>query len=224
MLDPEIRRYVERHQPPPASGDSVRGALLERLRKETRELPEGRMVFSRDSAALVALLVRAIGAKRALEIGTFTGFSSLTIALALPEDGRLVACDISKEWTAIARRYWREAGVEARIELELAPALDTLTKRLRAGEAGTFDFALIDADKASYLDYYEACLELLRPGGLIAIDNTLWSGQVADARIRDEDDRDTATIRALNRRIRDDRRVDAVLLTIGDGLTVVAKR
>ncbi len=217
MLPPELRRYVEQHQPPASP-------LLERLRKETAALPRGGMLLSSDSGALIGLLVRALGARRALEVGTFTGFSSLVIALALPQDGRLVCCDLSEEWTAIARRYWREAGVEGRVELRLAPAAETLAALLAEqaphGRA-TFDFALIDADKAGYLLYYERCLELLRPGGLLAIDNTLWGGQVADDRVQDDD---TRSIRALNRRIRDDSRVEACLLTVGDGLTVVRKR
>jgi predicted O-methyltransferase YrrM len=213
ILPEEIRSYVERHQPPLPP-------LLEKLREETAALPDGRMIFSRDSARLVGLLVRAIEARRALEIGTFTGFSSLVIALALPADGKLVACDVSEEWTAIARRYWREAGVEGRIELRLAPASRTLAALLREGARGSFDFALIDADKSGYPEYYERCLELLRPGGLLAVDNTLWGGQVADERAQDAD---TRAIRSLNRRIREDDRVEACLLTIGDGLAVARK-
>lgn len=217
MIPDAIRRYVEAHERPLAP-------LLARLRDETRALPDGRMLFSRDSAALVGMLVRAIGARRAIEVGTFTGFSSLHVALALPPDGRLVACDVSEEWTAIARRYWREAGVESRIDLRLAPAERTLRALLAeappAGR-GSFDFALIDADKSGYPRYYELCLELLRPGGLLAIDNALWGGLVADPAVHDAD---TEAIRALNGTIRDDARVDACLLTVGDGLTVVRKR
>ena len=221
MIPPELRRYVEAHEPPLPP-------LSERLRQETSALPDGRMLFSRDSAALVALLVRAIGAKRALEVGTFTGYSSLAIATALPADGRLICCDLSEEWTSIARRYWREAGVESRVELRLAPAertLDALLAEKPAGSAragrGSFDFALVDADKRNYPLYLERCLELLRPNGLLAFDNTLWGGSVADPSVQDED---TNAIRTLNRRLRDDPRVDAVLLTIGDGLTIVRKR
>ena len=213
MIPDPIRRYVEEHQPP-------LHPLLERMRADTKALPDGRMLFSADSGRAIGLLVRAIGARRAVEVGTFTGFSSLSIALALPGDGRLTCCDVSEEWTAIARRWWREAGVEDRIDLVLAPASQTL-RRLLERERGAFDFALIDADKTSYLDYYERCLELLRPGGLLAVDNVIWGGLVADPKVTDED---TVAIRALNDRIRDDRRVDACVLTIGDGLTLARKR
>jgi predicted O-methyltransferase YrrM len=214
MIPDAIRRYVVDHSPPLPP-------LLERLRAETAALPDGRMLFSVGSARLIALLVRAIGARRALEVGTFTGFSSLSIALALPPDGRLTCCDVSEEWTRIARRYWREAGVEPRIELVLAPAARTLARLAEDGGRGAFDFALIDADKTGYAEYYERCLELLRPGGLLAIDNVIWGGTVADPRVADAD---TVAIRALNDRIRDDDRVEACLLTIGDGLTIVRKR
>jgi predicted O-methyltransferase YrrM len=214
MIPPELRRYVDLHQPPLPP-------LFEKLRKETTAMTRGQMLFSRDSADLVRVLVRAIGAKRALEVGTFTGYSSLTIATALPSDGKLICCDVSEEWTAVARRYWRDAGVDSRVELRLAPASDTLAALLREGRGGSFDFALIDADKVGYLDYYEKCFELLRRDGVLALDNTIWSGAVADPTVRDED---TEALRAVNRRIRDDARVDAVLLTIGDGLTLARKK
>jgi predicted O-methyltransferase YrrM len=191
------------------------------LREETARLPEAGMQVGPDEAALLALLVRAIGARRALEIGTFTGYSALAIAAALPPDGRLVCCDISLEWTAIAKRYWLQAGLADRVDLRLAPAQQTLDALLADEGAGGFDFAFIDADKAGYDRYYETCLKLLRAGGLIAIDNTLWHGAVAAAAAGDKD---TEALRALNLKIRDDVRVDAVLLTVGDGVTVVRKR
>jgi caffeoyl-CoA O-methyltransferase len=189
--------------------------LMARLRAETRRLPNASMQIGPEQAQLMGLLVRLIDARRALEIGTFTGYSALAVALALPADGRLICCDMSEEWTAIARRYWREAGIAERIDLRLAPAADTLAELIAAGEAGNFDFAFIDADKENYDLYYEQCLTLVRPGGLIAIDNALWHGAVADPACNDVD---TAAIRALNRKIRDDARVDMVLLAIGDGL------
>lgn len=192
-----------------------------RLREETAELPQAGMQIGPDQAAFLALLVRAIGARRCLEIGTFTGMSALAVASALPDDGKLVCCDISEEWTSIARRYWTQAGVAARIDLRLAPALDTLRDLAAHGGKGAYDFAFIDADKARYDAYYEACLQLLRPGGLIALDNMLWSGRVADANVHDAD---TDAIRALNARIHADRRVDPVLLTVGDGVMLVRKR
>ncbi|HSV17153.1 MAG TPA: class I SAM-dependent methyltransferase [Casimicrobiaceae bacterium] len=191
-----------------------------RLREETAQLPQAGMQIGADEATFLALLVRVQAARRAIEIGTFTGYSALAMASALPDDGRLVCCDISREWTAIAERYWREAGVNGRIELRIGPAADTLRALASQGE-GSFDFAFIDADKAGYDDYYEHCLRLLRPGGLVAIDNTLWSGWVVDPA---HDDADTAALRRLNRKIHDDQRVDACLLSIGDGLTLARKR
>lgn len=211
---------------PPALDDYVRtlGAresdVARRLREETARLPQAGMQIGADEAALLALLARMLGARRAVEIGTFTGYSALAIAGALPPDGTLVCCDVSREWTDIGRRYWTEAGVAARIDLRIAPAVDTLAILARAPGEGTFDFAFIDADKSSYDAYYERCLRLLRPGGLIAIDNTLWSGWVADPA---RDDADTAALRELNRKIRDDARVEMCLLSIGDGLTLARK-
>jgi len=195
-------------------------AVAARLRAETAKLPSAGMQIGVDQAAFMALLVRAIGAKRCLEIGTFTGYSALAVACALPSDGKLVCCDISAEWTAIARRYWLEAGVAERIDLHLAPALDTLRDLASSGR-GTYDFAFIDADKGNYSAYYEACLDLLRPGGLIVLDNMLWSGRVADS---GHHDTDTDEIRALNAKIDIDGRVDASLLTVGDGVMLVRKR
>jgi len=192
-----------------------------RLRAETSKLPLGLMQIGCDQGAFLALLVRLIGAKHCLEIGTFTGYSALTVASALPPDGKLIACDVSEEWTSIGRRYWREAGLESRIDLRLAPATETLRGLLAAGEAGRFDFAFIDADKSNYDTYYELCLELLRPNGLIALDNVLWSGAVFDDK---KQDADTVALRAINLKLRDDARVDSVLLTVGDGLTLARKR
>lgn len=194
--------------------------VLARLRAETMELPRAGMQISPEQGQFMALLVKLMGARVVLEIGTFTGYSALAVALALPADGRLVACDVSEEWTATARRYWKEAGVDARIELRLAPALQTLHDLLEAGSAGSFDLIFIDADKGNYLAYYEAGLDLLRPGGLIAVDNTLWDGRVADAAV---DDDDTQAIRAFNAALRDDARVDLSLVPIGDGLTLARK-
>jgi predicted O-methyltransferase YrrM len=214
LLPAEVERYVSEVMTPETP-------LQRRLRAETTALPRGRMQVGADEGALLALLVRLIGARRALEVGTFTGYSALTVASALPEDGRLITCDVSEEWTAIARRYWEEAGVAGRIDLRLGPAIQTLTGLLNEGAAGTFDFAFIDADKPSYDAYYESCLSLVRPGGLIAIDNTLWSGAVADPAAVDPE---TIAIRALNAKVRDDPRVEACLLTVGDGVVLARKR
>lgn len=192
-----------------------------RLREETAKLPQAGMQIGPDQAAFLALLVRSIGAKRCIEIGTFTGMSALAVASALPDDGTLICCDISEEWTSIARRYWTQAGVAARIDLRLTPALDSLRDLAAHGGKGRYDFAFIDADKSGYDAYYEACLDLLRTGGLIALDNMLWSGKVADASVHDAD---TDAIRALNAKIHADRRVEPVLLTIGDGVMLVRKR
>lgn len=194
-----------------------------RLRAETAALPEkdAGMQIGADQAAFFALLVRLLGARRALEIGTFTGYSALAVASALPPDGRLIACDVSEEWTAVGRRYWAQAGVADRIDLRIAPALETLAALEREGGGGSFDFAFIDADKPSYDAYYEACLRLVRPGGLIAIDNMLWSGAVVDAA---KQDADTVAIRALNLKIKNDTRVDACLVSIGDGVMLARRR
>ncbi len=188
------------------------------LRRETAALPEARMPIGADQGAFFTLLLHAIGARTALEIGTFTGYSALAIAKGLPPDGRLITCDVSSEWTAIARRYWREAGVAERIELRIGPAVETLSELLRERGKGSFDFAFIDADKPAYDQYYEACLQLVRPGGVIAIDNTLWSGAVADA---SDHDPKTEALRALNLKVRDDRRVESSLVSIGDGVMLV---
>ena len=195
--------------------------VLERLRQETAADPRAIMQISPEQGQFMALIARLIGARRCLEVGVFTGYSSLVTALALPEDGRIVACDVSEEWTSVARRYWREAGVAHKIDLRLAPALQTLDGLLAAGEAGRYDLAFIDADKENYGRYYERVLELLRPNGLVMFDNTLWSGKVADSKF---DDDDTVALRELNRRLHTDQRVDVSLTPIGDGLTLVRKR
>jgi predicted O-methyltransferase YrrM len=191
------------------------------LREATRDHPHAGMQIGPEQGQLMALLVKLIGARRAIEIGTFTGYSALTVALALPDDGRLLACDISDEYTAVGRPYWEAAGVAHKIELVLAPALQTLDARLAAGQAGRYDFAFIDADKAAYDAYFERCLKLLRPGGLIAIDNVLWSGAVA--RPAAADDADTVALQALNVKLHRDARVDIVMLPVGDGVTLARK-
>ncbi len=196
-------------------------AVMRRLREETARHPHAVMQVSPEQAQLMGFLVRLTGVRRALEVGTFTGYSALAVALALPPEGRLLTCDVSAEYTAVARRYWHEAGVADRIDLRLAPARDTLDALLTDGAAGTFDFAFIDADKAGYDAYYERILVLLRPGGLGLFDNTLWSGKVADPAV---DDADTRAIRALNDKLHHDDRIDLSLLPVGDGLTLVRKR
>jgi predicted O-methyltransferase YrrM len=196
-------------------------ALLARLRQETAQLPNGGMQISPEQGQLMSLLIELVGARRALEVGVFTGYSSTVVAMALPADGRLIACDVSEEWTNVARRYWREAGIEAKIDLQVGPALQTLDALLASGQAGSFDFAFIDADKTSYDGYYERCLSLLRSGGLLAVDNTLWSGAVADPTDQRES---TRIIRALNEKIAADARVTASLVPIGDGLYLARKR
>jgi predicted O-methyltransferase YrrM len=192
-----------------------------RLREETQRHPHAQMQIGPDQGLFLGLLVRILGARRVVEVGTFTGYSALAMALALPPGGRVLCCDVSEEWTAIARRYWKEAQVEDRIDLRLGPARDTLTTLLAQEGPGSQDLAFIDADKSSYDAYYELCLRLLRPGGIITIDNVLWSGRVADPKVTDAD---TAALRALNLKIRDDARVDACVLTVGDGLTLARKR
>ncbi len=214
LLPEAVERYASEemvHEPP----------ILAALREETATLPRARMQIGADQGAFMAMLVRLIGARRCLEIGTFTGYSALVVAAALPPDGRLIACDVSEEWTRIARRYWARAGVADRIDLRLAPALDTLGALRREGAAGTFDFAFIDADKTGSDAYYEHCLVLVRPGGVILLDNALQDGAVADPDVHDAD---TDAIRQIDRKIRDDPRVEAVLLTVGDGIMMARKR
>lgn len=195
--------------------------ILQKLRQETATHPMSQMQIAPDQGQFMALLVQLMGAKKALEIGVFTGYSSLWVALALPPDGQLIACDVSEEYTAIARRYWQMAGVADKIDLRLAPALDTLDQLLAEGQANQFDFAFIDADKSAYPEYYERTLQLVRPGGLIAIDNVLWSGRVADPQVQDNR---TEGIRAFNQRLYQDQRISLSVLPLADGLTLALKR
>lgn len=211
-LSPELYDYILEH--------SVREPeILRRLREETAPHAESQMQIAPEQGQLMALLVRMIGARRALEIGVFTGYSSTAVALALPDDGTLVACDVSEDYTSIARRFWKDAGVEAKIDLRIAPATETLAA-LR-DEAREFDFAFIDADKEQYDAYYEGTLELLRPGGVIALDNMLRGGKVADP---GADDPSTEAIRRMNDKLLRDERVDLSLVPIADGVTIVRKR
>jgi predicted O-methyltransferase YrrM len=195
--------------------------ILQRLRAETARLPMAGMQIGPEQGQFMALLVRLIGARRCLEIGAFTGYSALVVALALPADGRLISCDINPETTALARRFWAEAGVADKIELRLAPAVETLQKLIADKQEGRFDFAFIDADKENYDAYYEYALRLLRPGGLVMLDNVLWGGAVADQRYRDAD---TRALRAINRKLHTDERVDLSLLPLADGITLARKR
>ncbi len=191
------------------------------LREVTASHPQAAMQISPEQGQFMGMLVRLIGARRCIEVGTFTGYSTLCVAAGLPDDGTVVACDVSAEFTDVARPFWRLAGVEDKIDLRIAPALETLDQLLGAGGAGEYDFIFIDADKTNYRHYYERGLDLLCPGGLIAIDNVLWGGSVINAEKQDED---TNAIRALNRFLRDDQRVDLSLLPIGDGLSLARKR
>ena len=192
------------------------------LRAETLRATRAHMMqISPEQGSFMALLIRLIGARQTIEVGTFTGYSALVVAEALPDDGRIVACDVSDEWTSIGRPFWAEAGVADKIDLRLKPASETLDELIDAGAADHFDFAFIDADKANYDTYYEQCLTLVRPGGLIGIDNVLWGGRVANPAA---DDADTTAIRALNAKVNRDERVDATLLPIGDGLTLARIR
>jgi caffeoyl-CoA O-methyltransferase len=195
--------------------------ILTELRKETAKLPNAGMQISPEHGQFMNLLVRAMGVKKALEVGTFTGYSSIAIGTALPEDGRLVCCDISEEYTATARRYWKKAGLEKKVELKIGPAVDSLDALIREGGTGSFDFAFIDADKPGYDAYYERALVLLRPGGMIAIDNVFQRGRVADPQAGGES---VDAIKALNRKIPDDPRVWSSMLPVGDGLTLVLKK
>jgi Predicted O-methyltransferase len=195
--------------------------ILRQLREETASYPMARMQISPEQGQFMALLVQLLGATKTLEVGVFTGYSSLCVALALPPNGKIVACDVSEEYTAIARRYWQAAGVADKIDLRLAPALETLDELLAAGQAESFDFAFIDADKGNYEGYYERSLQLIRPGGLIAIDNVLWSGRVADPQ---EQGNNTQALRALNEKLHDDERITLSMVPIADGLTLALKR
>jgi len=213
QLDDTLYRYLLDH--------SVREHPAQAaLREATRDHPHANMQIGPDQAQMMALLVRLIGARRTIEVGVFTGYSTLSVALALPDDGRVLACDIEEAFVRIGYPHWQAAGVRHKIDLRLAPALQTLQAELDAGHAGHYDFAFIDADKTGYDGYYERCLQLLRPGGLIAIDNTLWSGAVA----RPAEDADTAALQALNTKLHRDERIDLALLPVGDGLTLARKR
>ena len=213
-LDDEIYDYLLRV--------SLREAdVLRRLREETAAMPLSIMQIAPEQGQFMALLVELMGAVRCIEVGVFTGYSSLAVALALPPEGRITACDVSEEFTAVARRYWRQAGVDHKIDLRLAPALETLDGLIAEGARGTYDFAFIDAEKSEYADYYERLLTLLRPGGLILIDNVLWSGKVADPEI---DTIDTVAIRAFNEKLHVDERVSLSMLPVADGLTLARKR
>ena len=195
--------------------------VLRRLRERTAAIPEHGMQIAPEQGAFMALLVKVMGARTCLEVGTFTGYSSTAVALALPPGGRLVCCDLSREWTDVAREAWTEAGVADRVELRLGPALETLDQLLTEGGAGRFDFAFIDADKPNYDGYVERALHLVRPGGMIAIDNVLWSGRVADPSDNDES---TVAIRELNEKLAADERVEVAMVPIGDGLTLLRVR
>jgi predicted O-methyltransferase YrrM len=209
-LTDDLIEYVRRHQPP-------EHPVLAGLRERTAELPESQMQIAPEQGAFMALLVQLIGARRILEIGTFTGYSSTAMALALPPDGRILCCDVSREWTDIARQAWADAGVSDRVELRLAPATETLGTL----DDDTFDMAFIDADKPGYDAYYEGCLRVVRRGGLILIDNVLWSGRVADP---DEDDETTRIMRDLNAKIAADDRADRALLPLADGISMLRVR
>lgn len=209
-LTPEIRQYLH------AFG-TRENDLQKRLREETSKMEDAEMQISPEQGQFMQLLVKLMGAKRCIEVGVFTGYSTLCTALALPPDGKIIACDISEQWTAIGRRYWQAADVAHKIDLRLAPAVDTLQQLLEQGQEQQFDFAFIDADKTGYDSYYEYCLQLIRPGGLIVIDNTLWEYKVADPNIVDAN---TNAIQALNAKLRNDERVEISLLPLGDGVTL----
>lgn len=213
QIDDTLQRYIEQHS---LREHPVQAAL----REATRSHPQAGMQIGADQGQFMALLVRLTGARRTIEIGTFTGYSALAVALALPDDGRVLACDVSDEYTRIGRAFWRQAGVEHKIELVLGPALATLDARLAAGEAGRHDFAFVDADKTNYDGYYERCLRLVRSGGLIVFDNMLWGGAVA----KPSTDADTRALQALNDKLHRDERVDIALLAVGDGVTLARKR
>ena len=213
-LNEEIYRYLLEH--------SLREPeLLAELRQETAQLPQANMQIAPEQGQFMAMLARIIGARRYLEVGTFTGYSAMAVTLAMAQQGETTCLDISEEWTTIAQRYWIRAGLADRIHLHLRPADETLDSLIRDGWSGDYDMAFIDADKTGYVDYYEACFTLVRPGGLILIDNTLWNGKVADD---SEQDEDTLAIRGFNRHLHGDERVDLSLVPIGDGLTIARKR
>ncbi len=195
--------------------------ILAALREETAKLPIAMMQISPEQGAFMYNLMKIMGAKQTIEVGTFTGYSALVVAMALPEDGKVVACDVSDEWTQVGKPYWEKAGVSHKIDLRLRPAVETLDEMIENGESGNYDFAFIDADKSNYDAYYERALVLLRTGGVIAVDNVLWGGSVVNEERQDDD---TKAIRALNQKIHDDDRVDMNMLPLGDGLTLAIKR
>ncbi len=214
FIDHQVLQYITQH--------SLReSTLMAELRAETALLAEARMQITAEQGQFFSLLIQATSAKNCLEIGTFTGYSALSVALALPADGRLICCDVSEEWTAVGKRYWQRAAVAHKIELRIAPALETLDSLLANGEAGKFDFVFIDADKSNYDAYYERCLKLVRGGGLIVFDNMLWSGAVVD---ESDQSKDTCALRAINDKLHHDERVSLSLLPVADGLTLALKR
>jgi predicted O-methyltransferase YrrM len=214
VLDERLHAYLVDH--------SVREhPALAALRDATKGLKYAGMQIGADQGQFMQLLVKLIGARNCIEIGVFTGYSALAVALALPPDGKIIACDVSEEWTAIGRKHWEMAGVAGKIDLRLKRAGDTLDQLLAQEEAGRYDFAFIDADKTNYLAYYEQCLKLLRVGGLIAVDNTLWSGDVANP---EKDSADTVALRKFNETLHADERIDLAMLGVGDGLTLARKR
>jgi caffeoyl-CoA O-methyltransferase len=209
LLPPKVARYI-------AERGVREPQILRELRARTASVPNSGMQIGADQGAFMAILVKMMGARRCIEIGTYTGYSALAVALALPEDGKIVCCDVSEEWTDVGKPFWRKAGVEKKIDLRIGPALETL-QTLK----GPFDFVFIDADKPNYLNYWERCLELLRPGGLIAVDNVLWSGEVANEKAKDEL---TVALRKFNDKVYKDERVELVMLSVGDGVTLALKR
>jgi predicted O-methyltransferase YrrM len=214
QLTPELYEYLH-------SVSLREPEILQQLREETARQPRAAMQISPEQGQFMSLVIQILGAKKILEIGVFTGYSSTIMAMALPEDGQLDACDVDADFTSIARRYWKAAGIENKISLYLAPALDTLKQLKSNGNTGTYDLAFIDADKVNYLEYYQHCMDLIRPGGLVLVDNVLWDGCVADPSQTDED---TEGIRNLNRHLHQDQNVDISLLPIGDGLSIARKR
>ena len=214
LMDDQLLEYLRQN--------SVREPdVLQELREETQKLPHSGMQISPEQGQLMAMLVRLVNARKIVEIGTFTGYSSTVMALAMPEDSQLIAFDISEEYTRTARIFWKKAGVDQRVKLILGNAKESLKDFLQAGEQESVDLAFIDADKSSYAEYYECCLKLIRPGGLILVDNVLWSGQVADA---SNHDKDTEALRIFNAALSSDQRVDLCMVPIGDGLTIARKR
>ncbi len=214
QLSPGIRDYIQK-----VAVDEP--DVMRRLREETAADAYASMQISPDVGQLMRFLVHSLGIKRSLEVGVFTGYSSLSVALAMPDDGRIIACDVSEQWTSIARRYWQEAGVAHKVDLRLAPAIQTLDALIAARQEGQFDFAFIDADKANYWNYYERAIRLVRQGGVIAIDNVLWDNKVIDPSVNDED---TVAIRQFNERLHADARVFVTMLAIRDGVTLAWKR